>query len=83
MKKFYSKTCTKDISITSHNAGCEKIFSESASGKDNNRTELIKMINSLRANDIVVVYKIDRIARSLKGLIDIVELLKEKNEVDY
>jgi len=59
-------------------AGCEKIFSESASGKDNNRTELIKMISSLRVKDIVVVYKIDRIARSLKGLIEIVELLKEK-----
>ena len=58
--------------------GCEKIFSESASGKDNNRTELIKMINSLRVKDIVVVYKIDRIARSLKGLIEIVEVLKEK-----
>jgi DNA invertase Pin-like site-specific DNA recombinase len=58
--------------------GCEKIFSESASGKDNNRTELIQMINSLRVKDIVVVYKIDRIARSLKGLIEIVELLKEK-----
>jgi len=57
---------------------CEKIFSESASGKDNNRTELIKMINSLREKDIVVVYKIDRIARSLKGLIEIVEVLKEK-----
>ena len=59
-------------------AGCEKIFSESASGKDNNRTELIKMISSLRTKDVVVVYKIDRIARSLKGLIEIVELLKEK-----
>ena len=56
----------------------KKIFSESASGKDNNRTELIKMISSLRTKDIVVVYKIDRIVRSLKGLIEIVELLKEK-----
>ena len=36
------------------------------------------MISSLRTKDIVVVYKIDRIARSLKGLIEIVELLKEK-----
>ena len=59
-------------------AGCEKIFSESVSGKDNNRTELIKMIDSLRAKDTVVIYKIDRIARSLKGLIDIIELLKNK-----
>ena len=62
-------------------AGCEKIFSESVSGKDNNRIELLEMIDSLRAEDVVVVYKIDRIARSLKGLIEIVELLKGK-EVD-
>lgn len=59
-------------------AGCEKIFSESVSGKDNNRTELMAMIESLRANDIIVVYKIDRIARSLKGLIEIIELLNYK-----
>lgn len=59
-------------------AGCEKIFSESISGKDNNRVELITMIDSLRAKDIVVVYKIDRIARSLKGLIEIIEQLNIK-----
>lgn len=59
-------------------AGCEKIFSESVSGKDNNRTQLTLMLNALRAKDIVVVYKIDRIARSLKGLIEIIELLKDK-----
>ena len=59
-------------------AGCDKIFSESVSGKDNNRTELTKLLNDLREKDIVVVYKIDRIARSLKGLIEIIELLKDK-----
>ena len=53
--------------------GCDKLFSESVSGKNNNRTQLIEMINSLREKDIVVVYKIDRIARSLKGLIEIIE----------
>lgn len=58
--------------------GCTKIYSESASGKDNNRVELMAMLESLRVGDVVVVYKIDRIARSLKGLIDIVELLKDK-----
>ncbi len=52
--------------------GCTKIYSESASGKDNNRVELMAMLESLRVGDVVVVYKIDRIARSLKGLIDIV-----------
>lgn len=59
-------------------AGCKKIYSESVSAKNNNRAELMAMIESLRPDDIVVVYKIDRIARSLKGLIEIVELLNEK-----
>ena len=63
-------------------AGCQKIFSESKSGKDNNRSELIAMIDALRENDVIVVYKIDRIARSLKGLIEIIELLKSK-QVDF
>jgi len=60
-------------------AGCSKIFSESISGKDNNRTELLALLDSLRRDDILVVYKIDRIARSLKGLIEIIELLNEKH----
>ena len=60
------------------NAGCKKVFSESVSGKDNNRTEIMRMLESLRENDIVIVYKIDRIARSLKGLIEIIELLNSK-----
>lgn len=58
--------------------GCKKIYSESISGKNNNRPQLLAMIEALREKDTVVVYKIDRMARSLKGLISIVELLDEK-----
>lgn len=60
-------------------AGCQKIYSESISGKDNNRDQLNLMLSDLRSGDVVVVYKIDRIARSLKGLIDIIELLNTKS----
>jgi len=59
-------------------AGCSRVYSESVSGKDNKRVALLEMLDSLRPEDIVVVYKIDRIARSLKGLIEIVEILIEK-----
>lgn len=59
-------------------AECSKIFSESLSGKDNNRPQLLALLDSLRSEDVLVVYKIDRIARSLKGLIEIVELLNQK-----
>ena len=59
--------------------GCSHIFSEAKSGKDNERPQLKIMLDSLRAGDVIVVYKIDRIARSLKGLIEIVELLSLKS----
>ncbi len=59
-------------------AGCTKVFSEAVSGKDNNRTKLMEMLAELREGDVVVIYKVDRIARSLKGLIEIVELLDSK-----
>lgn len=83
MKIGYARVSSnnQDISLQTQKllkAGCEKIFSESVSGEDNNRPELMAMIESLRAGDIVMVYKIDRVARSLKGFIEIVELLKDK-----
>jgi DNA invertase Pin-like site-specific DNA recombinase len=83
MKIGYARvsSITQDIELQKEaleKAGCQKIFSESVSGKDNNRTQLKAMIELLREGDIVVVYKIDRIARSLKGLIEIVESLNEK-----
>ena len=58
--------------------GCTEIYSESQSGKDNERAELKKALGSLREKDAIIVYKIDRIARSLKGLIEIIELLNKK-----
>lgn len=72
---------TQDLKLQKQallSAGCSKIFAESISGKDNNRTQLLNMIEILRKGDIVIVYKIDRIARSLKGLIEIIELLNGK-----
>lgn len=59
-------------------SGCKKIYSEAISGKNNDRPKLTEMLNNLREGDIVVVYKIDRVARSLKGLIEIIEILHRK-----
>jgi len=60
-------------------AGCKKIFSEKASGKSTNgRPELAKMMKLLDADDVVVVTKLDRIARSSKDLHNILGELKEK-----
>lgn len=59
--------------------GCVKIYSDIASGVRENRSGLIEMINFLRPGDIVVVTKSDRIFRSLKNMIDLIETLNSKN----
>ena len=59
-------------------AGCIKVFTDTASGSLANRPELDKMIDQLRPNDVVVVWRLDRLGRSLKNLIALVDDLKDK-----
>jgi Resolvase, N terminal domain len=47
-------------------AGCRRIFEEAASGGRWDRPELHRMLDQLRAGDVVVVWKLDRLSRSLK-----------------
>jgi len=49
---------------TLKSAGCEKIFREKASGGRWNRPELQRLLDQLRAGDILVVWKLDRLSRS-------------------
>ena len=54
-------------------AGCEKLFEETASGAATNRPALKRAIEVARKGDILVIWKLDRLARSLKQLIETVE----------
>lgn len=56
-------------------AGCQKIFEESASGGRWNRPELQRLLDQLRAGDTLVVCRLDRLSRSLKDLLIILERL--------
>lgn len=58
--------------------GCSKIFFEKVSGKNLQRPELIKLLELLREADVLVVYKLDRLGRSLKDLIELVNELAER-----
>ena len=59
-------------------AGCERIYSEKASGKSTNgRPQLAKMLKALLPGDVVVVTKLDRVARSSRDLLNIVGELKD------
>lgn len=56
----------------------ENIFSENMSGAKKNRPELAKAMRSLAPGDTLVVWKLDRVARSIKNLLEILEELESK-----
>ncbi len=58
--------------------GSEKIFEEKASGAKRDRPELLATLDYLRPGDTLVVWKLDRLARSLRQLIETVEMLESK-----
>jgi DNA invertase Pin-like site-specific DNA recombinase len=60
-------------------AGCERIFEEAASGGRWDRPELHRMIDQLREGDVVVVWKLDRLSRSLKDLLHLLEKIQLAN----
>jgi len=59
-------------------AGCDKVFTEKASGAQRDRPQLMAALEYMREGDTLVVWKLDRLARSLRQLIETVELLEER-----
>lgn len=57
--------------------GCRRTFEEKVSGAKRNRPELERMLEQLRDDDVVVITRLDRLARSTRDLLDIAERLKE------
>jgi len=59
-------------------AGCEKIFTDTISGSTTDRKGLDETLNFLRNGDTLVVWKLDRLGRTMKHLIDTLTRLKDK-----
>ena len=57
-------------------AGCERIYEEKESGGRTDRPELLRLLDALRAGDSLVVWRLDRLGRSLKHLVETVERLE-------
>ena len=68
-----------DMQLTSlKEAGCEKVYEDKLSGTKTNRPGLQLALEVLRKNDTLIVWKLDRLGRTVKGLIDLVNLLHQK-----
>ena len=58
-------------------AGCERIYREKASGGRWDRPELHRLLDQLRKRDVLVVWKLDRLSRSLRDVLTVMERLSE------
>ncbi|MFV1934503.1 recombinase family protein, partial [Phaeobacter gallaeciensis] len=79
----YARVSTDDQSLDSQTdalsaAGAERVFADKISGSKRARPELDRLLEQLRDGDVVTVTKYDRLARSLKDLLEIVEAIRER-----
>ncbi|EAZ7030460.1 TPA: recombinase family protein [Salmonella enterica subsp. enterica serovar Agona] len=79
----YARVSTDDQDLSHqrdelHAAGCTRIFAEKITGTHAKRPELARMLDHLRAGDVVTVTRLDRLARSTRDLLDIAEQLQAK-----
>ncbi|HDE6444105.1 TPA: recombinase family protein [Staphylococcus aureus] len=82
----YARVSTRDQSLDSQidaleKYGCERIFSEKVSGRRKKRTELDKCLDYLRDGDTLVIYKLDRLGRTTKQLIELSQWF-DNNKID-
>lgn len=82
MKIGYARVSTEEQNLNLQldalkKAGCEKIFKEKISGISKDRPEFEKMLHHVRSGDVVVVWKLDRLARSTRALLETIEQLRE------
>lgn len=80
MKIGYARVSTEDQLLDLQldalaKAGCESIYQEKMSGKSSERPELASCLKALRPGDTLIVWRLDRLGRSLPDLVKIVEAL--------
>jgi len=79
----YARVSTDDQDLTNQRTelravGCVRIFAEKITGTHAKRPELARMLDHLRTGDVVVVTRLDRLARSTRDLLDIAEQLQNR-----
>jgi DNA invertase Pin-like site-specific DNA recombinase len=59
-------------------AGCAKVFKEKVSGAKTDRVELAKLLHKIESGDVLVVTRLDRLARSTRDLLNVIAALTER-----
>ncbi|MGH9436974.1 MAG: recombinase family protein [Terriglobia bacterium] len=82
MKIGYARVSTKDQSLdiqlqALRRAGCKQVYQEKVSGVGRARPEFQKMMQQMRKGDVLIIWRLDRLARSTRVLLEIVEQLHE------
>ncbi len=83
LKIGYARVSTRDQNLDLQTAaltaiGCERIYKEAMSGTRRDRPELNRALEHLRAGDTLVVWKLDRLGRSVKDLVELVGDLEKR-----
>jgi DNA invertase Pin-like site-specific DNA recombinase len=78
----YARVSTRDQNLDLQlkalkKAGCQKLFREKVSGVTRHRPELQRMLDQVRSDDTIIVWKLDRLARSTRDLLNTMETLNE------
>src|SRR5215470_9497862 len=76
----YARVSTDGQSLASQNgqlhaAGCAKVYAEKVSGAKTDRAELAKVLKRLESGDVLVVTRLDRLARSTRDLLNILDTI--------
>jgi DNA invertase Pin-like site-specific DNA recombinase len=79
----YARVSTRDQDLAAQDAelmaaGCAKVFKEKVSGAKTDRPELAKVIGRLESGDVLVVTRLDRLARSTRDLLNVVAVITER-----
>ena len=79
----YARVSTRDQDLATQDAelmaaGCAKVFKEKASGAKTDRPELAKVIRRLESGDVLVVTRLDRLARSTRDLLNVLDEISKR-----
>jgi DNA invertase Pin-like site-specific DNA recombinase len=79
----YARVSTQDQKLdlqlkSLKTAGCQKIFREKVSGINRRRPEFQRMLDQIRPGDIIIVWRLDRLARSTRDLLNTMDTINEQ-----